>query len=654
MKLLLYLFISSITCKANAQKGLPSFGKIDKADLEMTECAFDKEAEACKLIDYGCIYFERGNENISLFKQVCERRVRIKILNDKGLSQANLTIPYYSYNNDQVIKKIDAVVFNLDNNGSIKTTDVEKSSIYTKRLNKRWSQLIIAFPEVKKGSVIEYKFKLEKDNFLAINDWYFQDKIPTAYSEYELKVPAVFQFTVHPVITTEPEVKSSEYPESLSTSMGTFDTKILKKSYILKNIPGIKDEPYMGSIKDYQQRLEFQLSKIDFGNGTSRDFRKNWAWVRHELKNDDDFEKQFEKEMPETDELVAAANKITNPEERMKYIYNYVKDNFKWNNIESIYTFDGLKKVWENKEGTTGDINLLLVYLLKKSSLIAAPVLFSTRENGLVNSAYPITEQFNVVMAYVKIDDNFFILDGTEKKGWYKLIPENVANTAGFIIDGDLGKWIDAIDNHKYKILIALHGIIDEKGKLTGDVLVNSSGYAKKTRVEKWIKDKAEFKQEYFTAANTSLTDVVVKNTETDSLPLEQKVKFEQMLSSSGNYKYFTTNLFTGFTKNPFLSESRIQDIDFGYQQEYTIYGNFNIPEGYVFDALPENIRMTLPDNAIVFNRIISAEDNLLNLRIDIEFNRNFYPAEDYPDFKEFYKKMLTALNEQIVIKKKP
>jgi hypothetical protein len=40
-------------------------------------------------------------------------------------------------------------------------------------------------------------------------------------------------------------------------------------------------------------------------------------------------------------------------------------------------------------------------------------------------------------------------------------------------------------------------------------------------------------------------------------------------------------------------------------------------------------------------------------MRITLEFNRPFYTAQEYVDFKEFYKKLFDMLNEQFVIKKK-
>ncbi|HNH21977.1 MAG TPA: hypothetical protein PLS65_06435, partial [Ferruginibacter sp.] len=54
------VFVGLLIFSANAQKGLPGFGKVDKADLEMTDCEFDKGAEAMVLIDYGNTYYDRG------------------------------------------------------------------------------------------------------------------------------------------------------------------------------------------------------------------------------------------------------------------------------------------------------------------------------------------------------------------------------------------------------------------------------------------------------------------------------------------------------------------------------------------------------------------------------------------------------------------
>ena len=103
---------------------------------------------------------------------------------------------------------------------------------------------------------------------------------------------------------------------------------------------------------------------------------------------------------------------------------------------------------------------------------------------------------------------------------------------------------------------------------------------------------------------------------------------------------------------NPFLSENRHTDIDFGYLHNLAINGIYTIPTGYKIDALPKNISMTMPDRSITFRRIVAEQDGKIAVRYTISYQKSIYFKEDYADFHEFFKKMYEMLNEQIVLKK--
>jgi len=60
-----------------------------------------------------------------------------------------------------------------------------------------------------------------------------------------------------------------------------------------------------------------------------------------------------------------------------------------------------------------------------------------------------------------------------------------------------------------------------------------------------------------------------------------------------------------------------------------------------------------MPDTSIVLQRIMQADSNSVDLRIKVDFEKPVYAANDYPLFKEFYKKLFATLNEQVVIRKK-
>ncbi len=640
-----------------AQKGQPAFGKVDKADLEMKDCNFDKGADAVVLIDYGNIYYDRGTVGNSIFKTVFERRTRIKILKEKGISKADIAIPYYTHNNEERVFKLNANAYNLDETGNIITTEVKKNSIYAKKIDGNYSKMIIAFPDVKVGSIIEYSYSIERETY-NLRNWYFQGSIPVRYSEYQLTVPQIFRFSVLPSVRDAIEDKQKVIEESISLDNGSLQTQALKSNYIMHNLPGIKNEPFMGSAKDYMQRLEFQMTQIYYSEAYVVDLSLKWQDViQNRLNKNDDFGLQLLTTISFAKTFVDEARRMADDELKMQFIYNAIRKTISWNGDEDyVYTDRGIVKTWETKTGNVADVNLLLINLLNDAGIKAVPILFSTRDHGLVTPNYPSITQFNTVMAYVAIKDKIFVLDATDKTISYKLIPEKVVNTSGFIVEGETGRWKNMLSGkNKYKLMAAVQGEIDEAGLMKGNGLVNCSDYARAQRVKEWNEDKQKFKDEYFIKPYPGLQieEITINNADADSLPLEQKVKFSSQLNSSGEYRYFSTNLFSDIGKNPFIADTRVSDVDFGVQQEYIIFGNYTIPPGYVFDGVPENIAMTTPNKDIVFNRVTNVEDNLLNVRMTVEFKNTFYTADSYPEFREFYKKLMDKLNEQVVVKKK-
>jgi hypothetical protein len=79
------------------------------------------------------------------------------------------------------------------------------------------------------------------------------------------------------------------------------------------------------------------------------------------------------------------------------------------------------------------------------------------------------------------------------------------------------------------------------------------------------------------------------------------------------------------------LQTNESQILTFGFLQDYTIFGNYTIPEDYVFDALPENVSMIMPDTSIVFTRLLQADENLLNVKMSLEFKRAFLSCSQLP-----------------------
>lgn len=647
-----FAFAVAVSCclSAVAQKSkvtnpnLPPFGQVEKADLQMKECDFDDKAEALVLVDDGVLEFVYGS-GLEL-----KRRVRIKILNNKGLDWANVHLSYrLAQGGTQYISNIEAQTYNLDQAGNVVTSKVEKKLIYDKKLNKKYAEKVFTFPEAKVGSIIEYKYSY---NGIGLIDWYFQRSIPVRYSHFVLDFPAEVEVAVTPVSAHEFE-KTTE-----NTSTRTVNV------YAMSKVPALHDEPYIINEDFYRDRLETKLTAFNVdGRRTSRVV--NWVQVIKYLMEDEDFGTQIKKNIPRTADLDAKLKSISLPYEKMKVIYKYVQDNMQWNEYTGIWALDGVKSAWKEKKGTAGEINLILVNLLKDAGLNAHPILVSTHDNGVVNTIdagtmdYPGYHQFNKVMAYLEFDGKSYVLDATQKNTPAHLLPTDVLLTQGLVIEKyetfDWGWKTLWRDDVKAKTVVRMNGKIDEKGVMNAEATIYSYDYARLARIATVKSGKDKFIKQYITEANAGMNveDVQFTNVESDSLPLLQKVKFNQPLNAAGDYQYFSLNMLTGLEKNPFVADKRSADIFFGCNQSMEIYGNFMLPEGFQFDVLPKNIKMIMPDTSIVISRLAQVSESVLQTRILIDVKKPVYGAEEYPYLQEFYQRLFEMLNEQFVVRKK-
>jgi hypothetical protein len=639
-----------------AQKGkvtakeTEDFGVVSKDDLMAKESAIDKTAAAE-------VIFNVATQEIGIYSSGVEITYkihrRVKIYNDKGLDEADVKVNYIARNGLESINKLEAQTYNIDAAGNVVITKLDKKSIFNKKVDNRSNQQIFTFPDVKAGSVIEYKYVF-KSLVPYIEKWYFQEEIPVRYSRFALDYPE--EFTITPMFQALQDYK---YDKKQSSGRIT-------QHVSMSNVPGLNTEPFISCYEDYWQKVSFKITGYySPAAGVSRNYNVQWPRIVKELMEDEDFGVQLKRNIPRTKELDEQLKLLSKPEEKMIAVHKFVKKNMVWDGDYSLWALDGVKSAWNSKKGNSGEINLILINLLKDAGLKAYPILVSTRKHGRVNTTDPRLGQFNTVMAYVQIGDNTYYLDGTDQNTPSHLIPDRVMYSEGLVIsqvdfdrsigDQEWGWVVIWDDKSKYTQRSHITASITPEGLLTGEAFIDCSGYSKTEELLCWKEGKEKFLEDHFTKAYHGITvsDFNASNQDKDSLPFSQKVKFSIPTNSSGDYKYFSINLFCGLEKNPFIADTRVSDIFYGHNQGYTMSGAIRIPDGYELEALPNNIRMIMPDTSIVVSRLAQQEGAFMQYRITLEYKRPFYTTDEYPLVWDFHKKLYAMLNEQIVIKKK-
>jgi hypothetical protein len=633
-------FVCSLLCLAlvkvcAAQTTLPELGEYTEAEKSITECPFDKEADAVVIFD------EARADHDDQYKLIYTRRTRLKILKPKGIHYGDVSIRYYSKDDAEYIGDIEAYTYNPKSAPDIKK--VPQSAIYRQKVNDRWSVVKIAMPDVQPGTIIEYKYITTAKSYSYLDDWYFQGELPVMHSHFSLVVMPNYEFTYR-------VYKSDHLPI------------VIKKEkeggriyFEMNEIAGLRDEPFMDAEKDYLQHIEFQMSGYagTFG-GTTR-YMTTWDEVTREIMSNPSYGLQLNKNIPVGQEWLTKVKAISPAYERMAAVYSFVYKNVNWNGTGGLAAVDGVKEAWEKKQGSSGDVNLLLINLLKEAGLEVYPLLVSERGHGKVNADYPFVDQFNKTMACVLIDNKKYVLDAAGPYTPPFMTPFSVINTKAFLVNKKKGGIITLAETEKKdRNFVNIQASIDDNGAMTGKAFIQSNEYARLTRMRAWQRDKDRFKENYYTTyeAGLKVDSLQIQNMDNDSMALEQQFNFSTPPIASGDYKLVNLNLFTGIAKNPFISDIRFTNIDFGCLQSHTVLENIALPASLKIETLPKNLRMIMPDTSITFMRYMEVKDNELRVKYEINFTRPVFTADEYEYVKEFYKKMASIMNEQIVLRK--
>lgn len=608
-----------------------AYGKIDKADLELKTCDFEKDANAEILFSKGSVDFDPE------YNLIFELHERIKIFNDNGKEEANIKFRYFGGHNLEYVLGVQAQTINL-NNGAIEITKVDKKQIFYQRVDKLRNDITFAFPNVKAGSVLEYKLTISTPYFNYFPNWYFQQHLPVRYSEFDTKIP-YFLYYKNLVMINQPLIKNTAEIKSMV------------------NIPSLNKEPYMSSIKDNAQRILYQLQNVNLP-GYVRTYSDSWQKVGEEFVEYDDFGEQIKRKLNGEEELIAKAKGLGSEKEKIAYLFNEVKNQMKWNESDIQFTDDGTSEAWKKKTGNSTEINLILNHLLQKSGVRSLPLLVSTKSNGKINPAYPNGNQFNKTVAYIPIDStDYYVLDATSKFNTYNEIPRSLLNGFGLLIDKEAKKH-DLIFVQRLKPVrdvSLINAEIKPDGKMTGTIQLNSFSYNRMDDLEDY---KTDGEEKYIKSLengdnNLKISNLKFENMEIDTLPLTQSFNFSLDLSGSDeNYIYFQPNLFADEYSKDFLNEHRYTDIDFGFMTTKTVNGSYKIPAGFKMEGLPKSISMSLPGNSIIFKRLVAEQEGTVIVRYTLIFKKPLFFKEDYADFHEFFKKMNELLNEQVVLKK--
>jgi hypothetical protein len=672
---LLGLIIALASQSLIAQKIDPiTFGDIPMADLKMVSYPKDSSASAVILTDFGqtsMVYSQSVG-----FSLLFERITRIKILSTEGLDWATFEIPLYKIDGaSEKLSSIKGATYNIENN-KIVETKLNNEAVFREKATENLDIMKVTLPGVRVGSIVEISYKIVSDFLFHFQDWEFQATIPVRWSEYRASIPEYFhydkysqgylQFTVNEEEVATNSIHLSSIQRSERAGFNTIPTefynehlvfKETKHRWAAKDVPAFKPEPFITTPKDYILKINFELALTKIPGRAIETVMGSWDDVNKQFSESERFGKEITGNgfLKKTVESITAGH--STPEQKIHAINNYVAQNIDWNGYSNMLTRTPLRKVLDEKKGTSAEINLLFGSMLEKAGFSVSPVLLSTRDHGFVRQTVPISSQFNYVVCLVKLNEQLILLDATDKYLPTGTLPERCLNGSGFVVseDGEHG-WVPLKSPLKSRRYYNVDLAVEPSGELRGKIDIDQSGYyglsvrkAFLTKGEKehvkdlidnrsWVVEKSEFKNAK--EINQSFKE-------------SHKVIINDHVVATDGIIYINPFVALQEKVNPFKLEKREYPVDYGSPSEQIYICKISIPEGYAVDEMPKSVVVKMANNSAKYMYNVAVTGNAISVTSNLQINNSLFSQEEYPHLREFYTQLVAKQAEQIVLKKK-
>ena len=652
MKSLMTILTLFLTMTTVAQEQNFQFGKPDKEQLSMMSYEKDTTAPAVIL-----------NEKFNLFYSINTRGEirqhysiarRIKVLKKEGTSYGDIEFTLYnlSNTNDETsyLEKLEAFSFNIEGGKTLKN-EVKKQLIFREKVSDKKTVVKFTVPDVKVGSIIEYRYSIRSAYTMDIPSHEFQHNIPTLNSTAEYIIPEYFRFNVTVAGYHHVDVQRKEASKTVNIAGMplTYTENIVTGN--AKEIPALKDEPYVWNYKEYISRLSLELDEYTFPGQITQRISSDWGSVNQTLK-ESRFGSNLKMGNPLKKEMENLYSNDVSEEEKIQKILSLLKSKIKWNNILAL-TAESPRNALNNGEGNSADINFILMAMLNDAGFNVTPMLLNPRYLDRIRHRATL-DNINYFILQVKLSDGTVCyLDGTNEYSDINILPEYLLTDRAHLYGDNTNKFHDLTALTRNSTRKTIMAEFDSTGVMKMQIRThynNMDAYITNNKLAKY-NNEDEFADALEKKLQTSVTNIKLERSNTR---VTESYDLEYTPVSSGDFIYLNAIMFPDFTSNPFKSIERKLPIEFSHPQISRIDYLIKIPDGYTVAEMPKSTALSACNGGLDIKFIATQKNGTIQISYTANTSRIIYPSEEYANISTFFAKMVELAKQQIVLKRQP
>ena len=592
---------------------------------------------------------------------------RIKVLQEKGKELATVELPYQR--GDFKVTDIHARTIHPD--GSVvPLTGKPEDLLTSKGQDHEYGRKVFTLPSVETGSILEYRYQLRyDDNHYSSPYWeiqrpYFVHKEHFVFTPFKGFLSgaqnATSQFltdskgnVVHsliwwPVLPPNVQVKSD------ATGRFALD---------LSDIPAIPHEEWMPPLNTVLYHVLFYYKSATNSGDFWISEAKRWS------KDIDHFAEPTNAIRQAAAALVAPADSDT---DKARKLYKAVQalDNTDYSRQKSdserkqlgIRTPKRAEDTWNQKSGSSQDIALLYLSMLRASGFTAWGIKVVNRESGVFAPGYLDFDQLDDTLVIATIAGKEVLLDPGEKMCPFESVSWTHSGAGGIRENAD-GRAAVVTPQLAYNanVISRLGDVtLDEHGGVTGQVRIIMSGQeALFWRQYALRNDLDEVKKRFDRDLQGIIPDGVQAHIDhflaldDPDASLLAVVKLQGSLGTATSKRLLLPGFFfDSRTRSPFIDQAeRLEPVDMHFAERTGDQVVYHLPANLTIEGAPEDTKIPWADQATLVTKTVR-DPTAGSITIARAFARGFttVPPEKYADLRAFYQKIAQNDQQQLVL----
>jgi hypothetical protein len=601
--------------------------------------------------------------------------IRIKVLQEKGKELATVELPYLSGST----KVTDIKARTIHSDGTViplvgKPEDLLSAKITSKSGDQwQYGRKVFTLPSVEVGSILEYRYQIRYDDqHFSSPTWEIQRPYFVHHARYSF-TPAK-QFLIANKNTASSNflvdargnvVRSLIWWMILPPGV-TMQTNVEGVYHVeVNDIPAIPDEEWMPPIQGLLYHVTFYYNSATSTGDFWVEEAKRWS------KEVDHFADPNNPIKQAVSGLIAPGDSDL---DKAKKLYKAVQalDNTDYSRKKSESELKQLKlkvarraeDTWAQKSGSSQDIALLYLSMLRAAGLTAYDMKVSDRSERVFNVGYLDFDQLDDDLVAVTIGGKEILLDPGEKMCPFQTLNWKHSGTEGIRQSSGVRNLVITGEQSYTANKIVRTGDInlDEHGAITGRLSIVMVGQeALYWRQIALIVDPDELKKQFDRWLGSFVPEGVEVHIDHFLGLDDPEVNLMAIVKVHGSLGAATSKrlLLPGFffqarSHQPFVNqEKRLEPVDMHFANQVTDQITYHLPANLTVEGAPQVAKILWEGHAAMISKSKTDPGEITIARVQSQ-GFTFAKPEEYQNLRGFYQKVATADQAQLVLAKTP